>query len=182
MFAGLAVLWDFSWCFVFRALQAADVDHGWRRIWALYGRVDSRYLQGDPWLVILEIMTGLIGTTLSFYVVHQLRRGSERRARVALFIVSVTQIYGAVMYWGSELFSHFAHVDPTHPLRTSLLFVGLNSLWVIFPGWCLYHLVSGYARAPGVELAERAPRAAGSVRRVWSGARPARSTGPARTA
>ncbi len=148
-FAGLAVLWDLSWCFVFRALQSPEIDHGWRRIWALYGQVDRRYLQADPWLLVLEIVTGLFGSTLNFYLVYQLLRGRQRRARVALLVVSVMEIYGTVMYWGSEIVNHFAHVDTSSWLRTLVLFVGLNSLWLIFPGWCIYHLVAEYSASQG---------------------------------
>jgi cholestenol Delta-isomerase len=143
LFAGVAVLWDFSWCFVFRSLQTAGVDHDWRIVWAAYGKVDDRYLQGDRYLIVLEFVTGL-GAFLNFDVVYQLRRGTRARALVALFAVSIMEIYGAVIYFGSEWLNHFANVDTASFVHTWLLFAGLNSLWLLFPGWCLYHIIAGY--------------------------------------
>jgi hypothetical protein len=143
LFSGLAVLWDFSWCFVAHALQRPDLG-GWWRVWTLYGQIDRRYLQSDPWLFILEVMTGIFCTTLNYYFVHQLLRKREQRARVALLVVSVMEVYGTVMYFGSELCSGLRHVDRSSVVAM-IVFFGLNSLWLVFPGWCIYHLAYDYA-------------------------------------
>jgi cholestenol delta-isomerase len=145
IFAGLAVLWDFSWCFVFRRMQSAGIDHDWRIVWAVYGKADDRYLHGDRYLLTLEFITGLC-SLLNFYVVHQLRRGTRERALVALFAVSIMEIYGALIYFGSEALNHFANVDTASFVHTWLMFVGMNALWLIFPGWCIYEVVAELAR------------------------------------
>jgi cholestenol delta-isomerase len=145
VFAGLAVLWDFSWCFVFRQMQSAGIDHDWRIVWAVYGKADDRYLHGDRYLLTLEFITGLC-SLLNFYVVHQLRRGTRERALVALFAVSIMEVYGALIYFGSEALNHFANVDTASFVHTWLMFVGMNALWLIFPGWCIYEVVAELAR------------------------------------
>jgi hypothetical protein len=137
LFAGIAVLWDLSWCFVFRQLQSPAAAHDWRIIWTTYGLVDHRFLRGDGYLLIIEILTGF-GSLLHFYVAYQLLRGSAERARVPLLVVSIMDMYGALIYFGAEALVHFADIDTTSVVRTWVLFVGLNSLWLIFPGWCLY--------------------------------------------
>jgi hypothetical protein len=140
LFAGVAVLWDFSWCFVFTQLQASGAGHDWRVIWTTYGDVDDRFLRGDRYLLVIELVTGF-GSLLNFYVAHQLLRGTVERARVALFAVSIMELYGVLIYFGSEALNHFADIDTASFVRTWILFVGLNSLWVIFPAWCLYEMV-----------------------------------------
>ena len=142
LFAGLAVFWDFSWCFVSSALRRPDLG-GWWRIWTVYGQIDHRYLQGDPWLLSLEIMTGLFCPALNFYFVHQLLHRHEQKARVALLVVSVMEVYGTVMYFGSELSSGLAHVD-TSRVSAMIVFFGLSSLWLVFPCACIYLLVRDY--------------------------------------
>jgi len=140
LFAAIAVLWDLSWCFVYRNLQSPAAAHDWRVIWTTYGEVDRRFLRGDGYLVIIEILTGF-GSLLHFYVVHQLLRGRIERARIVLLVVSIMDVYGAAIYFGAEGLARFADIDTTSAVRTWLMFVALNSLWVIFPGWCIYQIV-----------------------------------------
>jgi EXPERA (EXPanded EBP superfamily) len=157
LFAGLAVLWDFSWSFVFRHLEWAGSTHDWRIIWAVYGKVDNRYLRGDHYLVVIEFLTG-VSSMLCFYVVYQLRRGTRERALVALFATSIIEMYGAVVYFGSEALNHWSNVDTSSLVNTWVLFVGLNSLWLIFPGWCVYEIAVDASRAAGREQAAFDPR------------------------
>ncbi|MCA1663512.1 MAG: emopamil-binding family protein [Myxococcales bacterium] len=137
LFAGIAVMWDLSWCFMFRHLQSPAAAHDWRIIWTTYGLVDHRFLRGDGYLLIVEMLTGF-GSLLHFYVAHELLRGSAERARVALVVVSIMDLYGALIYFGAEALVHFVDIDTTSVVRTWVLFVGLNSLWLIFPSWCIY--------------------------------------------
>lgn len=139
LFAGLAVLWDLSWCFVFRHLQSPGVDHDWRIVWAAYGRADHRFLSRDPYLVVIELVTGLC-SFLNFYVAYQLLRGKRTRAVVALFALSIMELYGTVIYFGSELLNGFADIDTASFVHTWIMFGALNSLWLVFPGWCVYAL------------------------------------------
>ena len=164
LFAGLAVLWDFSWCFVFRRMQAAGSDQDWRIVWAVYGKADDRYLHGDRYLLTLEFITGLC-SLLNFYVVYQLRRGKRTRALVALFAVSIMEIYGAAIYFGSEALNHFANVDTSSFVHTWIMFAGMNSLWVFFPGWCIYQVAVEFAGARSSTLAAAEPADAASPAR-----------------
>jgi cholestenol Delta-isomerase len=143
--------WELSWCLVSRHLATPDALHGWRRIWSLYGIADRRYLNADSFILILEWITATIGGFLNFYVVVQARRRRLQHATVALLIVSVMEVYGTLMYLGSELFTNFANVHTASFVDAWLKFFAVNLLWVIFPGIFVYesvrYLVAG-GRSP----------------------------------
>ena len=126
------------------------------RLWAVYGTADARYLHHDPFVLALELCTGLIASTLNLWVSwHVWRRRRVGAALVALLVVSVMEIYGTVLYFGSELFNRFANVDTSSALHTWLMFVGLNALWLTFPGWCLWELCAPLARAASEKMNAR---------------------------
>ena len=160
--------WELSWCLVSRHLATPDALHGWRRIWSLYGVADRRYLDADSFILILEWITATVGGFLNFYVVVQARRRKLRHATVALLIVSVMEVYGTLMYLGSELFTNFANVHTASFVDAWLKFFGVNLLWVVFPGIFVYesvrYLVAGgrspflVAAAPGATV-DAAPAA-----------------------
>lgn len=133
--------WELSWCLVSSHLASPGALHDWRRIWSLYGVADRRYLNGDSFILILEVITATLGGFLNFYVVHQARRRKLQKATVALLIVSVMEVYGTLMYLGSEVFTRFANVNTASFVDTWVKFFGLNLLWVIFPGIFIYESV-----------------------------------------
>lgn len=139
--------WELGWCVVSRHLATPDALHGWRRIWSLYGVADRRYLHADSFILVLEWLTATIGGALNFYVVIEALRRRLQRATVALLIVSVMEVYGTLMYFGSELFTGFANVNTVSFVDTWLKFCGMNLLWVVFPGIFIYesarYLVAG---------------------------------------
>lgn len=155
--------WELSWCIVSAHLAGPDALHGWRRIWSLYGVADRRYLHADSFILILEVLTATVGGALNFYVVHQARRRRLQQATVALLIVSVMEVYGTLMYLGSEVFTRFANVNTASFVDAWLKFFAVNLLWVIFPGIFIYesarYLVSG-GKSPFLVAADAASVAA----------------------
>jgi len=143
--------WELGWCLVSRHLATPDALHGWRRIWSLYGVADRRYLNADSFIEILEWVTATVGGFLNFYVVVQASRRKLRHALVALLLVSLMEVYGTVMYLGSEIFTGFANVNTVSFVDTWLKFFAVNMLWVVFPGYFVYesvkYLVAG-GRSP----------------------------------
>ena len=141
--------WELGWCVVSRHLSTPAALHGWRRTWSIYGVADRRYLDADSFILVLEWVTATVGGFLNFYVVVQARRRRLMHATVALLIVSVMEVYGTIMYLGSEWFTNFAHVHTASFVDTWLKFFGTNILWVIFPGIFVYesvrYLVAGGA-------------------------------------
>ncbi|MGZ3425737.1 MAG: EXPERA domain-containing protein [Polyangia bacterium] len=141
--------WELSWCVVSSRLGRPEALHGWWRIWSLYGVADRRYLNADSFIMILEVITATVGGALNFYVVHQARRRQLQKATIALLIVSVMEVYGTLMYLGSEVFTGFANVHTASFVDAWLKFFAVNMLWVVFPGVFIYesvrYLVSGGA-------------------------------------
>src|SRR6478609_7965711 len=156
--------WELGWCLASRHLATPDALHGWRRIWTLYGVADRRYLNADSFILVLEWITATVGGFLNFYVVVQARRRKLMHATVALLIVSVMEVYGTLMYLGSEWFTNFANVHTASFVDAWLKFFAVNLLWVIFPGIFVYESVR-YLVAGGSSpfLVAAAPSAADAV-------------------
>jgi thiosulfate reductase cytochrome b subunit len=57
----------------------------------------------------------------------------------------VMEVDGTLLYFGSEMLNGWRNVDTTSFVHTWLMFFGLNALWLLFPGWCIYELVRHYA-------------------------------------
>jgi EXPERA (EXPanded EBP superfamily) len=141
--------WELSWCIVSSRLARPEALHGWWRIWSIYGIADRRYLNADSFILILEVITATVGGALNFYVVVQAWRGRLQAATVALLIVSVMEVYGTLMYLGSEVFTRFANVHTASFVDAWLKFFAVNMLWVVFPGVFIFEsarfLVAGGA-------------------------------------
>lgn len=150
--------WELGWCLVSRSL-GAQTSSGWLRIWWLYGVADRRYLHADPFVLTLELVTGTLCSSLNFYAAYQLLKGRTRRALPALLVVSVMEVYGAVLYMGSELFNGLGNINTASAVDTWGKFFGLNLIWVIVPGLCIVEAIQklGHPAPPALPvLAERA--------------------------
>ncbi|MDB4968643.1 MAG: emopamil binding protein [Myxococcales bacterium] len=136
------VLWEGAWVVAAPYLQTPAALHDWRLYWTLYGFADHRYLHADPFLRVLELVTATVVAALNFWAAYQLsRRRNAASAMAALLVASVMEVYGTVLYFGSELFNHWADVDTTSFVHMWIMFVGLNALWVVIPGWCIYEIL-----------------------------------------
>jgi hypothetical protein len=144
-----------------RHLSTPDALHGWRQIWSLYGVADRRYLNADSFIEVLEWVTATVGGFLNFYVVVQAYRRKLQHATVALLLVSLMEVYGTVMYLGSEWFTNFANVHTASFVDAWLKFFAVNMLWVVFPGIFVYESVR-YLVAGGTSpfLVHEKPKAA----------------------
>ena len=140
------LLWEGTWSIAAPYLQSPAASHDWRLLWTLYGAADFRYVHADPFVRILELVTGTVVAALNLYVAYHLwKRRRVERALLALLVVSVMEVYGTILYFGSEMLHHWANVDTASFVHTWVMFFGLNALWFVFPGWCIYELVGYYA-------------------------------------
>jgi hypothetical protein len=154
------LLWEGTWSVAAPRLQTLAARHDWRLYWTLYGAADYRYVHADPFVRILELVTGTIVAALNLYVAYNFwKRRRVASAMVMLLIVSVMEVDGTLLYFGSELLNHWANVDTKSFVHTWLMFFGLNALWLAFPGWCIYNLVRHYARSAPLRFARRATAA-----------------------
>ena len=145
-------------------LTSGATQHGWWLYWTLYGRADARYVHADPFIRILELVTGTVVAAMNLWVAHQLwRRRRPRTAMIVVLIASVMEVYGTIMYFGSEMLNHWANLDTHSVLHTWVMFFGLNVLWLVFPGWCIYEIVATYLAAPDRRREHAALAAAASA-------------------
>ena len=153
------LVWEGTWSVAAPYLQSPAAQHGWRRYWTLYGSADFRYVHADPFVRILELVTGTLVAALNLYAAHGLwKRRHVPRAMMALFIASVMEVDGTLLYFGSAMLDHWRSVDTASFVHTWLMFFGLNALWLLFPGWCIYELVRFYAgERPGALAPAPAP-------------------------
>ncbi|MCU1278941.1 MAG: Ebp [bacterium] len=146
--AFIHVFWEGAWSIAAPYLQSTAAQHDWRLYWTLYGVADYRYVHADPFIRILELVTGTIVAALNVWAAyHVWRRRNPAAVMSALLIVSVMEVYGTILYFGSELLNHFANVDTGSFVHTWIMFFGLNALWLIFPGWCIYEIVGSKSPA-----------------------------------
>ncbi|HEX6838798.1 MAG TPA: emopamil-binding family protein [Polyangia bacterium] len=111
----------------------------------LYGSADFRYVHADPFVRMLELLTGTVVAALNLYAAYgPWKRRRVPRAMMALFVASVMEVDGTLLYFGSEMLNGWRNVDTTSFVHTWLMFFGLNALWLVFPGWCIYELVRHY--------------------------------------
>ena len=136
-------VWEGTWSVAAPWLTAPSARHGWMQYWTLYGLADARYLHADPFVRVLELVTGTVVAALNLACAGSfLRRRSGRGTLIALLIVSVMEVYGTILYFGSEMLNHWRNLDTGSFVHTWLMFFGLNALWLVFPGWCIYEIIS----------------------------------------
>lgn len=136
------IVWEGAWSLAAPWLTAASAQHDWRIYWTLYGRADARYVHADPFIRTLELVTGTIVAVLNLWCAYRFWRGRGRgAATLGLFAASVMEVYGTLLYFGSELFNNWANVDTASVVHTWIMFFGLNALWLLFPGWCIYEII-----------------------------------------
>lgn len=156
--AGSAVAqlsWELPFALLSPWLVGVTADDTWAWLWWAYGNADSRYLIADPFTVIMEGFTGLVGGPIEIYALWLVRQGQLRKAAVCGVFLGFTQWYGAVLYFGIELFTGLAHINTANPIDLWIKFVGLNAFWLVLP------LVQAWASVR--VLTESAAPAAASV-------------------
>lgn len=123
-------------------LQMPAARNGWREFWSLYGLADYRYLHADPFVRALELVTGTLVAALNLWTAYVVwRRRRQAVAIVVLLTASIMEVYGTILYFGSEWLNHWANVDTSSFLHAWVMFFGLNVLWLLIPGWCIYEIL-----------------------------------------
>ncbi|NXY40068.1 EBP isomerase, partial [Pomatorhinus ruficollis] len=91
--------------------------------------------RSDEFTVAMETVTAWAWGPLSFLTFLAFLRHHPARYVLQL-IVSLGQLYGDILYFGTEALAGWTHSDP-RPLYFWVYFVGLNGVWVLVPGLLL---------------------------------------------
>jgi len=96
-----------------------------------YTKADSRYATRDAFIISMEAVTAFLWGPCCPIVVYGIFNAKSWRFTL-MAIVSVGQIYGDVLYYGTCYLENFIHSRP-EALYFWGYFVVLNALWILIP-------------------------------------------------
>ena len=125
--------WELGWCLVHPYLADVGPQDHWAWIWWAYGIADVRYLHSDSFIVPMEWVTSVIGGPINIYVLYLLQKKRRYKANIWIIIVSAMEFYGTVLYFTTEMAVGFRSVDLDGFINLWFKFVGMNTIWLIYP-------------------------------------------------
>lgn len=134
--------WELPFVLLSQTLKGVTANDHWFFLFWSYGVADQRYLIADPFTVCMEAVTSMIGGPLEIYVLYLFKRGRLRTAVYWAVIISATQLYGTVLFFGIEALEGFRHVGQG-AANVWIKFVGLNGVWMVMPVVCLFAYYKG---------------------------------------
>ncbi|KAK2851434.1 hypothetical protein Q5P01_007710 [Channa striata] len=102
------------------------------QLWKEYSKGDSRYVIADNFTVCMETVTAWLWGPFSFWAVFAFLTNKPYRFVLQL-IISLGQLYGAVLYFFTEHRDGYAHSEFGHPVYFWFYFVFMNVLWIVIP-------------------------------------------------
>ncbi|XP_061552496.1 3-beta-hydroxysteroid-Delta(8),Delta(7)-isomerase isoform X2 [Phycodurus eques] len=102
------------------------------QLWKEYSKADSRYVIADNFTVCMETVTAWLWGPISFWAAFAFLTNKPYRFVLQL-ILSLGQLYGAVLYFFLEHREGYAHSELGHPIYFWFYFVFMNVLWVVIP-------------------------------------------------
>lgn len=102
------------------------------QLWKEYSKGDSRYVIADNFTVCMETVTSCFWGPFSFLAVYAFLTNKAYRFVLQL-IISLGQLYGAVLYFFTEHRDGYAHSELGHPIYFWFYFVFMNILWIVIP-------------------------------------------------
>ncbi|XP_028850418.1 3-beta-hydroxysteroid-Delta(8),Delta(7)-isomerase isoform X2 [Denticeps clupeoides] len=102
------------------------------QLWKEYSKGDSRYIIADNFTVCMETVTACLWGPFSVWVVVAFLLNRPYRFVLQL-IISLGQLYGAVLYFYTEHRDGYIHSEFGHPVYFWFYFVFMNVLWIVIP-------------------------------------------------
>ncbi|KAL4858675.1 3-beta-hydroxysteroid-Delta(8) [Chlorella vulgaris] len=121
--------------------------------WKEYSKADSRYASRDTFIIAMEAITAFLWGPLCPLLVHGIFSVKPWRYTL-MTIISVGQIYGDVLYFGTCFLEGFIHSRP-EPLYFWFYFVIVNAIWIVVPFLCIGHAWGKISTAVGKPKAKR---------------------------
>jgi hypothetical protein len=125
--------WELPFALMSSWLVGVTEHDTWAWLWWAYGVADTRYLIADPFVVVMEGFTSMVGGPLEIWTLLLVSRGQLRKAALVGLCVAATQWYGTVLYFGIELYEGLAHINTANFFDFWLKFLILNALWLVMP-------------------------------------------------
>lgn len=118
-----------------------DTSHNYlSQTWKEYSKADSRYATRDSFIISMEAITAFGWGPLCGVIVYGIFNSKPWRYTL-MVIVSLGQIYGDVLYYGTCYLEGFVHSRPEW-MYFWLYFVIVNSFWIFIPSAVIAHAAS----------------------------------------
>lgn len=145
--ASIHLFFEGYYAYNYRAMGQLQTLFG--QLWKEYALSDSRYLTQDPFVLCMESITAFTWGPLSFVTAYFIMIQHPMRHPLQL-IISLGQIYGLVLYYGTSMFDHyFYNIDYSRP--EAYYFWGyyflMNFFWIVFPGILMYNSCRAISKA-----------------------------------
>ncbi|KAJ3188692.1 hypothetical protein HDU85_004406 [Gaertneriomyces sp. JEL0708] len=122
--------------FAYNHKTIAGQSHVLAELWKEYAYSDSRYMSGDPFIVVMESVTSALWGPFSFLVAYFMYIDSPA-APILSFLVSLGQLYGDILYYATTLIEGAPHCSPS-PFHYWFYFVHMNAYWIVIPLYVMW--------------------------------------------
>ncbi|KAF5604095.1 emopamil-binding protein [Fusarium pseudocircinatum] len=139
----VVVLMDQSGYFAVNFADISSRQFLFAQLWKEYSLSDSRYLTQDSFLVPMEAITAFLWGPMSFFCAWSIVKQHPLRHPIQL-IISVGQLYGDVLYFGTCYFNEIVHsIVYCRPEQFYfyMYYVFCNAIWIVIPTVCVVHSV-----------------------------------------
>jgi len=125
------VMWDLTWVFVHPLVDGSTAEDRWLWYWWMYAVADTRFLNSDPLMLMLETWSGILGFA-HLYALTRFCKGEVRRAFYVAASASMVQFYGTTAFFGVEILLGFRNISPDF-FSFYVKWWGMNGFWIVMP-------------------------------------------------
>ncbi|XP_036106528.1 emopamil-binding protein-like [Molossus molossus] len=115
----------------------ADSDGLIASLWKEYGKADARWLNFDPNIVSLEILTVVLDGSLALVLIYAIVKEKYYRHFIQITLC-VCELYGGWMTFAPDWLMGSPNLNTNNWLYFWLYLVFFNSVWVLIPGLLLW--------------------------------------------
>lgn len=127
--------WDLPWAIFHDWVNGATAEDKWKWYFWAYAVADTRFLNSDPLMIIVEYWSGIIGIIEILFLRAFLNNRLQQAIR--LFVIAgCLQFYGCTVFFVSELMNNLQNIRPD--AVSYIKFFGMNGMWMVVPA------ISGY--------------------------------------
>ncbi|KJE93491.1 hypothetical protein CAOG_04277 [Capsaspora owczarzaki ATCC 30864] len=118
-----------------------------------YGRLDRRYLERDPFVMVISLCELVVYTPLCLWAYRALHR-NDALTHPLIILISAIQWTGTWVFAGAEIFADFPNIPADlnlefkshHIIHFWVLFVAANALWTFLPMYLIYRSSAAIAK------------------------------------
>ncbi|XP_066093231.1 emopamil-binding protein-like isoform X2 [Saccopteryx bilineata] len=121
----------------FKEGNIAEADGLIASLWKEYGKADARWLNFDPTIVSLEILTVVLDGSLALILIYAIVKEKYYRHFIQITLC-VCELYGGWMTFSPDWLMGSPNLNTNSWLYLWVYLVFFNSVWVLIPGLLLW--------------------------------------------